>query len=146
MQALHYLTLSLLIPPLLWCFAEPNALIYEGGAANVGEYGLPKHMKLDTHHIVQMSGMVMDWREMAGWPTVHGLRGDDRRGWSHFRGAYSGGRKIGTGTWIDPFKDGNLYQWDGRTDPLRGWVIAFCWIIASFAEYVFLFANFYIRA
>ena len=36
MQALHYLTLSILIPPLLWVFAEPNALIYEGGAANVG--------------------------------------------------------------------------------------------------------------
>lgn len=37
MQALHYLTLSLLIPPLLWLFAEPNTLTYEGGAANVGE-------------------------------------------------------------------------------------------------------------
>ena len=36
-QALHYLTLSLLIPPLLWFFAEPNTLIYEGGAANVGQ-------------------------------------------------------------------------------------------------------------
>ena len=79
-------------------------------------------------------GMVMDWREMAGWPTVHGLSGDDRRGWSAFRGAYSDGEKVGTGTWIDPFKDGNYYQWDGRTDPARGWVIAFCWLIASGAE------------
>ncbi|KAH8108654.1 hypothetical protein DFH11DRAFT_1632393 [Phellopilus nigrolimitatus] len=97
LQALHYLTLSFLIPPLLWVFAEPNALSYEGGAANVG--------------------MVMDWREMAGWPTVHGLQGDDRRGWSVFRGAYSGGHKVGTGSWVDPFKDGNsYYQWDGRTD------------------------------
>ncbi|KAH8104291.1 hypothetical protein DFH11DRAFT_1649555 [Phellopilus nigrolimitatus] len=99
LQALHYLTLSFLIPPLLWVFAEPNALSYEGGAANVG--------------------MVMDWREMAGWPTVHGLQGDDRRGWSVFRGAYSGGHKVGTGSWVDPFKDGNsYYQWDGRTDPI----------------------------
>ena len=76
----------------------------------------------------------MDWREMAGWPTVHGLSGDGRRGWSVFRGAYSGGRKVGTGTWIDHFKDGRMYQWDGRTDPLRGRVIAFCWIVTSFAE------------
>lgn len=36
MQTLHYLTLSLLIPPLLAVFAEPTSLMYEGGAANVG--------------------------------------------------------------------------------------------------------------
>ena len=78
--------------------------------------------------------MVMDWREIAGWPTVHGLKGDDRRGWTVFRGAYSGGHKIGTGTWLDQFSEGRMYQWDGRTDPLRGWVVAFCWIAASFAE------------
>ena len=87
-------------------------------------------------HALCDKGMVMDWREMAGWPTAHGLRGDDRRGWGVFRGAYSGGQGVGTGTWIDPFKDGNKYfQWDGRTDPLRGWVVAFCWLVASIAEY-----------
>jgi hypothetical protein len=36
MQTLHYLTLSILIPPLLDLFAEPNSLLYEGGAASVG--------------------------------------------------------------------------------------------------------------
>lgn len=36
MQTLHYVTLSLLIPPLLVMFAEPGSLEYEGGAANVG--------------------------------------------------------------------------------------------------------------
>jgi len=36
MQTLHYLTLCVLIPPLLAVFAEPAALLYEGGAANVG--------------------------------------------------------------------------------------------------------------
>lgn len=36
LQALHYLTLSLLIPPLLHLFADPVALNYEGGASNVG--------------------------------------------------------------------------------------------------------------
>ncbi len=36
MQTLHYVTLSLLIAPLLVMFAEPGSLEYEGGAANVG--------------------------------------------------------------------------------------------------------------
>jgi hypothetical protein len=36
MQALHYLTLSILIPPLLSLLADPAALTYEGGASNVG--------------------------------------------------------------------------------------------------------------
>lgn len=108
--------------------------MYEGGAANVGEF----HSRVwEYGRLTLFLGMVMDWREMAGWPTGHGLQGDDRRGWSVFRGAYSGGQKVGTGTWVDPFKDGNsYYQWDGRTDPLRGWVIAFCWIVAAGAEYV----------
>ena len=39
-QTLHYVTLSILIPPLLSIFAEPNSLNYEGGAANVGMKGL----------------------------------------------------------------------------------------------------------
>lgn len=30
MQSIHYLTLCLLIPPLLTIFAEPTALAYEG--------------------------------------------------------------------------------------------------------------------
>jgi protein SYS1 len=37
MQTIHYLAMSLLIPPLLVMFAEPNSLLFEGGAANVGE-------------------------------------------------------------------------------------------------------------
>jgi protein SYS1 len=37
MQALHYLTLSLFIPPLLTIFAEPKSLNFEGGATNIGE-------------------------------------------------------------------------------------------------------------
>ena len=36
LQTLHYVTLSLLIPPLLVMFADPGSLEYEGGAANVG--------------------------------------------------------------------------------------------------------------
>jgi hypothetical protein len=36
LQSLHYLTLALLVPPLLSLFAEPGSLQYEGGAFNVG--------------------------------------------------------------------------------------------------------------
>ena len=82
------------------------------------------------------TGMVMDWREMAGIPTVHGLGADNRRGWSVFRGAYSGGRRVGNGAVFDPWQNGahDSSFWDGRTDPSRGWVIAFCWLVACLAE------------
>lgn len=103
MQTLHYLTLSILIPPILSLFAEPNSLLYEGGAASIG--------------------MVMDWREMAGRPTVRGMQGENR--WSSYAGAWSGGKKVSYG---------EEHQWEGRTDPMRGWIIAFCWIVASGAE------------
>lgn len=71
-------------------------------------------------------GMVMDWREMAGQPTVRGVQGEER--WSSYYGAWSGGKRVGGG-----WEDG---RWDGRTDPIRGWVIAASWLIASSAEYV----------
>jgi len=110
MQTLHYLTLSILIPPLLSLFAEPNSLLYEGGASSVG--------------------MVMDWREMAGRPTVRGLQGEGGR-WSSYAGAWSGGKKVG-------YNDGGD-RWEGRTDPMRGWIIAFCWIVASGADIYYIF-------
>lgn len=108
MQTLHYLTLSVLIPPLLSIFAEAGALVFEGGATNVG--------------------MIMDWREMAGRPTVRGMQGEDR--WDAYYGAWSGGKQLGSG-----WEEG---RWDGWTDPMRGWVIAFSWIVASFADIYYL--------
>ena len=78
----------------------------------------------------------MDWREMAGRPTVRGLWGDDRRGWAVFRGAYSGGRKVGEGVMYGG-RSSAMIGWDGRMDPSRGWVIAFCWIAACACECVF---------
>lgn len=68
----------------------------------------------------------MDWREMAGRPTIRGMQGEDR--WDAYYGAWSGGKQLGSG-----WEEG---RWDGWTDPMRGWVIAFSWMIASFAEYV----------
>lgn len=47
LQSLHYLTLSLVLPPLLYTFTDSRAIAYtHGGSATVG--------------------MVMDWRDMAG--------------------------------------------------------------------------------
>lgn len=72
--------------------------------------------------------MVMDWREMAGRATVRGIHGEDR--WSSYSWAWIGGKRVGYGLRDD--------TWDGRTDPMRGWIIAFCWIIACSAEFVLL--------
>jgi protein SYS1 len=72
--------------------------------------------------------MIMDWRELAGRPTVRGLRGPQR--WDALTGVWSGGVHIGHQEWASG-------AWDGRVDPMRGWVIALCWIVAFGAEYVF---------
>jgi hypothetical protein len=71
----------------------------------------------------------MDWRELAGRPTVRGLRGAQR--WDALTGVWSGGTHIGH----HKFAPG---AWDGGVDPLRGWVIALCWFAAYGAEYVYL--------
>lgn len=47
LQTLHYLTLAILLPPLLAMFAEPSSLEYEGGAANVG---MPILLKSSQRH------------------------------------------------------------------------------------------------
>ncbi|TFK73734.1 hypothetical protein BDN72DRAFT_761048 [Pluteus cervinus] len=108
MQTLHYLTLSFFVPPLLTYFAEQESLAYEGGASNVG--------------------MVMDWREMAGRPTVRGIQGEEW--WNAFAGAWSGGRKVGH----------NWHDFEGRTDPIRGWIIAFCWMVACSADIYYMYS------
>ncbi|KAF8075246.1 integral membrane protein S linking to the trans Golgi network-domain-containing protein [Lyophyllum atratum] len=109
-QTLHYLTLSILIPPLLGLFAEATSLNYEGGAANIG--------------------MIMDWREMAGRPTVRGIHGEGK--WGAYSWAWSGGKKVGYGWQKD--------RWDGQADPMRGWIIALCWLIACSADIYYLYA------
>lgn len=107
MQTLHYLTLSLLIPPLLSLFAEPTSLVYEGGASSIG--------------------MIMDWRELAGRETVRGLVGEDgntlTRSW-----AWASGKKVGF----------TMKERLAAVDPRRGWIIAFCWLLASGAESVLI--------
>ncbi|KAH9930263.1 integral membrane protein S linking to the trans Golgi network-domain-containing protein [Fomitopsis serialis] len=108
MQTLHYLTLSILIPPLLLIFCRSDVLDYVGGAANVG--------------------MIMDWRELAGRPTIHSAQ----RSWGSWNSVWSGGKQVGSGSHLDG-------HWDGLVDPRRGWIIAACWITASGADIYYLY-------
>ena len=68
----------------------------------------------------------MDWREMAGRPTVQGWNREDR--WDVYGGAWSGGRKL-------VLKGSDDQRWSG-IDPIRGWIIAFSWLAASCVEWV----------
>jgi hypothetical protein len=61
----------------------------------------------------------MDWREMAGKPTIRGFNG------TSYGYAWIGGKKVGLNS---------EEEWDGRTDPLRAWIIAICWLVACGAE------------
>ena len=51
-EALHYLTLGVLVPSLLSIFTNPSSLTYEGGSTNASR--------------------IMDWRELTGHPTAIG--------------------------------------------------------------------------
>jgi hypothetical protein len=107
LQSLHYLTLSLLIPPFLSYFADPLSLSVEGGASNVA--------------------MVMDWREMAGKGTL-----DDKIGsWTRLPSSLGrGGPRFGGGNNSTAVE--NLLDWGD--DPARGWVLGSCWFAASLIE------------
>lgn len=63
---------------------------------------------------------------MAGRPTARALRDGS---WASLHAVWSGGKQVG-------LEGAEVGQWDGRIDPLRGWVIAACWLAASTAEYV----------
>jgi len=75
----------------------------------------------------------MDWREMAGRPTITGVEGDGGRGWSAFRGVWSGGQKLGGGSVLQG------WEWDGGADPFRGWIIAISWLLVSGADVFYVY-------
>lgn len=134
-QTIHYLTLALVVPPLLSIFSDPLALEYEGGSANIA--------------------MIMDWREMAGWGTLarHGKL--EAGGWAGHGVLPEGlGRRPlrlsdaanrqdagGAKGLLAKVEDGLGEEWgdfvrstsafDIAADPRRGWVLAVAWAIAS---------------
>ncbi|KAG8918115.1 hypothetical protein FRC03_012345 [Tulasnella sp. 419] len=111
LQSLHYLTLCIIIPPLLSIFAEPHALAHQGGAPNVS--------------------MIMDWRELAGRPTLMGNQADAARGWSGFKGAWSGGKNLGD--------TAAGWEWNAGLDSTRGWLIAFSWLIVCGIDIIYIY-------
>lgn len=69
-------------------------------------------------------GMIMDWRNIAGRPT-------SSNSWELGGWVWSAGRRVGVG--------GDDGAWN--VDPIRGWVISACWLVACAVEYV-VFAHF----
>ncbi|KAG0151886.1 hypothetical protein CROQUDRAFT_56331 [Cronartium quercuum f. sp. fusiforme G11] len=139
LQALHYLTLSVLIPPLLIVFAKPTPLEYEGGPANVA--------------------MIMDWREMVGYGTLHHSL-NRLGGWAGYGrlpgtlgrrplrvGSTQPSIKIESGLGhravglVSRVELGLGEEWgkylhdtmmvDIAADPNRGWVLSGAWLLAS---------------
>ena len=71
--------------------------------------------------------MLMDWRQMAGRPTVGAFQLDP---WEMLNSVWSGGKQVGS-------EGGEARKWDGKIDFRRGWVIAAAWLLACGAECVF---------
>ncbi|KAG7096831.1 hypothetical protein E1B28_004240 [Marasmius oreades] len=118
LQTSHYLILCLLVPLLLNTFAEPVSLTYEGGVANVG--------------------MIMDWREMAGRPTVPAIYDAERFGSYLYSWAWNGGKIVGY-SWREDLLRMNKHG-NRAVDPMRGWVVAFAWIAACCVDLIPLYA------
>ncbi|EGF98192.1 uncharacterized protein MELLADRAFT_96110 [Melampsora larici-populina 98AG31] len=147
LQSLHYLTLSILIPPLLTIFAKPIPLEYEGGPANVG--------------------MIMDWREMVGYGTLH-HSSNRLGGWAGYGklpdslgrrplrvGSILPSMKIESGLGqranglVDRIERGLGIDWaksledsmsiDLAADPNRAWVLAAAWLMASLVGVWYLY-------
>lgn len=83
------------------------------------------------------SGMVMDWRHLASRPTVNTFALDP---WELLNSVWSGGRQVSSSP--DPSSgtsrggDVPSVKWDGKMDPRRGWIVAFCWLVAAGVECV----------
>jgi len=131
-QSLHYITLSLILPPLLVLFTDPIPLSYHhGGPATVG--------------------MIMDWREMAGRPTLGpGVGGGS---WNPFEG-WDGVVRVpeppeirkGTGGWSKGMHPPGATPSEALSqssaeflDPARAWTIAVAWLIACGVDIYYLY-------
>jgi hypothetical protein len=149
LQTLHYLLLSLVIPPLVTVLTDGNALTYAGGPYN--------------------KGYVLDWREIASRTTAKKLPREpptvEKR---HFalstaKPAQASGRINGSYESLqaenanDPVasfvqrslskrdnerthyavkdeKDDDFEVWDYGVSRRRGWILAGTWLLACFVE------------
>lgn len=118
LQTLHYLTLTIIVPPLLGMFTTPALLTYSGGPRTVAH--------------------IMDWREMAARPAVN----TSPSTWRKLRGAWAGGRKVGesqkegSAAGSDSAVGGQEPEavWDYGVDDRRGWLLGAAWIMAAGVE------------
>ncbi|WWC68543.1 uncharacterized protein I206_102472 [Kwoniella pini CBS 10737] len=121
LQTIHYLTLSILIPPFLTSFTTPVLLSYSGGPSTVSH--------------------IMDWREMAAKPTISKNSFPGVEGLRKLRGAWAGGKEIGS---VPSSKDdqpqaneGEYEEnkeydeyWEYGVDKRRGWILGSVWLLA----------------
>lgn len=119
LQTLHYLTLAVLLPPLLRTFASPSLLAYEGGPTSVS--------------------LIMHWREFTGKATESlraARRSEAMEGLVSLAVAKAGlgAGRVQVGGEMDPSEmmDG-LVRVVGD-DPMRGWAVALAWMTASMIE------------
>ncbi|WWD16440.1 hypothetical protein CI109_100866 [Kwoniella shandongensis] len=112
LQTIHYLTLSTLIPPFLSTLTSPSLLSYSGGPSTVAH--------------------ILDWRELAARPTVSKSSFPGVEGWKKLRGAWAGGKEIGSvkigdgevGSGMEAVgREADEDPWDYGVDAKRGWVI-----------------------
>ncbi|SCV73584.1 BQ2448_7510 [Microbotryum intermedium] len=132
LQTLHYLTLAVLLPPLLSTFASSTLLEYEGGPSSVS--------------------VVMDWREFIGRPTTSlatrrslpaGLVGLDvfqAVSTSGARGlkaliAEGDGQAVHVG--VKEITEGLVRVLE--YDQFRGWVVALAWCITALVDVIYLY-------
>ncbi|GAA5867995.1 hypothetical protein JCM3774_001560 [Rhodotorula dairenensis] len=115
LQALHYLFLSLVLPPLLSVFCTAPSLDYEGGSTSIA--------------------LAMDWRAFTG-RTVSGLPA------SRYLEPGLASLHAANATLPDGLDQQGLTRGVVRLvqkDAMRGWAVAFGWILASMADVVSLY-------
>ncbi|GAA6010026.1 hypothetical protein JCM10207_007524 [Rhodosporidiobolus poonsookiae] len=119
LQALHYLTLALVLPILLSILAKSDLLAYEGGASSIG--------------------MAMNWRAFTG-ATVSGVPASRilQPGLVGLSAAASGGYG-GVGVKVDEYELSRGVVRVIESDAMRGWAVAVGWVAASMADIFFLY-------
>ncbi|GAA5948864.1 hypothetical protein JCM3765_003934 [Sporobolomyces pararoseus] len=118
-QAIHYLTLALILPLFLSIFASTDLLSYEGGSSSIS--------------------LAMDWRAFTG-RTVSGIPAGRilKPGLATLEIATM---KITKGTVVNVSAEDlargvvRVVEWDS----LRGWAVSFAWMLTSFIDILYLY-------